>query len=318
MKTIKKVISSIVAVIMLITDYPVLQAGDIVLNVDRTQIAELQKEILQDVKVDLNKSKDPVKDLMDRYKQAKLNTEAEIKKKAQEAWNEYVNKLKDKNTRNQVVLSTILFMMIEYEAKYRKVSSFIWKEPVCVLGISEVGSTSVMNTTSSMLESALKGHRIGGKLSFDVMDLFDFNNTAGCIKTGSTIALLATVVMKLPMGYTPVIHPSLNENETTRMFSEQPFEFLNQFEQQRFEYENLYKKCPELLRDSVDIEFYVSLNPSLENMRAKLFTTTSDWKTLSIEERKAYLKDLSERLRAEAKAGTKQQFNNLRIGLEAK
>ena len=306
MKQIKKLISLIMAVIILFAATPALQAGDFAL--DRAQMAELQEEILQNVKTDINPIKDPAQALMDRYEQAKIKTEAEIRRRNQQAWEEF----KKMDIKNQVVLSSMLFLMIGYEIKYKEIPSIVWGKPVCALGLSATGSSSVMDITAAMIEGLLAS---GGKLPSGILGLFAINNIAWTVRNLSVIGLLATATMELTISYTPIISPSLDKDETSEIFSKKPFAYLAQFENV-FEYSNLYHKCPELLQDSVDIEYYVSCNPTFENMSDKMYVETPEWGKLSLQERKGYLHNLAERLRLESKKGTKEQFNKRRLGLE--
>ena len=102
----------------------------------------------------------------------------------------------------------------------------------------------------------------------------------------------------------PVFSPSLFSEETISAFLVNPFSNLVLFDTRANDSEMFYGKsedCARLLYDTVDIEYYISRNLSIENMRARLYTQTIDWHDLTTEQKADYIHNLAERLRAEAK-----------------
>ena len=63
--------------------------------------------------------------------------------------------------------------------------------------------------------------------------------------------------------------------------------------------------CAKVLNDVVDIEYYISMNPTVDNMQERLYTQTAYWQKLDEAEKTEYLHNLAERLRAEANEETK-------------
>ena len=330
MKTIRRAISLVMAVIMLITGTPALQASDLAL--DRAQIVELQQEILQDVEINVP---DPVQILRARYDKSVENNElslARLNEKLQgeavEAIKERLNGLKEqakelakserytkisREERKQVALNSLVFSEIkEIFQDQDFLESFgdglLWASAGCMA----VGSIIKLIHWTRWGFAHFSYFSPGATPGY-------FKSLAageGFLSTG-VILLVATIIIELfTASYTPVIDLSLNADETSRIFSEKPFTFLARFEN-GVEYANLNKKCPELLRDAVDIEYYTSLDSAtLGNMKDKAYIETIEWYEMTTEDRTTYLHNLAERLRAEARAGVKEQFNNSRIGLE--
>ncbi|MCR5504584.1 MAG: hypothetical protein K6E94_03335 [Elusimicrobiaceae bacterium] len=97
----------------------------------------------------------------------------------------------------------------------------------------------------------------------------------------------------------------MTSDEAKTKFLENPFQALSLFDRAgASDLEGFYNKsedCARVLNDAVDIEYYISLNPSVENMKARLYTQTAYWRDLTTEEKTEYIHNLAERLRAEAK-----------------
>ncbi len=319
MKIMKRVISLVMAVIMLITGTPALQASELAL--DRAQMAELQKEILQDVKADVNIVPEYTK-LMNHYQQAKKNVEERLNKlndielteEQQKAVEEYVNQLKEKaeelakteeyeivpkEERRIVAFNTLLFA--DFEEISEDIADF-WDQGISNKLVLIGGGTLVLSLLA--IPIAIK---------FEIGWLIGASTVA--LKLGTGLILGALMIVLFTNSYIPVINFSLDAEETNKVFSEKPFEYLSKIENEA-EYANLNKKCPQLLKDAVDIEYDTSLNVTSQNIKEKLYIGSLDWYKMSTEERADYLHNFAERLRAESKAGAKEQFNNLRIGLE--
>ncbi len=319
MKTMKKIISLTMAVIMLITGSPVLQASDLAL--DRAQMAGLQQEILQDVKINVPNPVRALKALHDKATENNKARLAEFNEKIQgealEAVKEHLNGLKEqakalakseeylivpKPERLLVAFNTLLSVNLDSdcERKIREISADI------TLGLS---------VSDFVIGVALKVVAKTPGITAEAAEYLS-GIASGFFRLSLIFFLIRLIEELFIESYTPTIAPSLNAEETSRIFSEKPFTFLATFENEA-EYANLYKKCPELLNDAVTIEYYTSLaSVTAEDIKDMSYIGTLGWYKMTTEERSAYLHNFAERLRAEAKAGAKQQFNNSKIGLE--
>lgn len=98
--------------------------------------------------------------------------------------------------------------------------------------------------------------------------------------------------------------PSLSIDPLRSKFLDDPFWALAQFGRGGVDdFSILYKenqRCAQILWDVVDIEFYTSMNTTLDNMKDRIYTQTADWSRLSMQDQEAYLHNLAERLRAES------------------
>lgn len=308
MKTIKRVISLVMAVIMLITGTPVLQASD--LAFDRAQMKELQKEISQDVKVGIYVDELPVK-LMNRYKQAKKNSELMLKKlnkiqlteEQQKAAEEFINQLKEKAEelakteeyeivpkpeRQAAAFNSILFDSILFDGDEYHGLGYCGANMI-VIGALTGGLGLIISEIA---------------LNIDILPLWLGDVGIYAVQGGTVLVFigLGLLIISLFSGaYRTVMDFGLDAKETAEVFSKKPFVFLSKFENE-VEYRNLYNKCPELLQDAVDIEYYTSLNVTPQNMKEKLYIGSLEWYKASTEERAAYLHEFAERLRDEAKS----------------
>lgn len=323
MKMARKIICLVMSVIMLFTGTPILQAGDLALNLDKAQMAEFQQEILQDVNKNINKPKDPVKELIDRYNQALANYEArakdvneqnteavearikEIEREAEiEMTDEKYDNIKRKE-KKQVAFNSVLYRKLDNMSSTDRdvvigqlliVTSV--SAAVAFLGIAMIGAETIFSNPMLGFRIA----QIGKVLSI----------------AGGVVALIALAVAASIYTYTPKISPSATSEETLKIFSEKPFAYLAEFHTNgEGDFGLIYKKCPQILTDTIDIEYYTSLKFKFEDEKDKIFTKTIDWrKSITPEKRADYLHQFAERLRSEAREGTKEQFRNLKVGLE--
>ena len=291
------------AVIMLITGTPALQASD--LAFDRAQMKELQKEISQDVKVGIYVDELPVK-LMNRYQQAKNNVEAmakelnkiQLTEEQQKEITDSINQLNEeaeelakteeyvkfvpKSERKAAAFNSILFLnFLDYLRPYENEAKIFF------MG----AATSLLGLVIYFIDYS------------SIVEIPYWLGIAGDVVTVAGLAIIiGTLIVLLFSGaYRPVMDFGLDAKETAEVFSKKPFVFLSKFENE-VEYRNLYGKCPELLKDAVDIEYYTSLNITPQNMKEKLYIGSLEWYKASTEERAAYLHEFAERLRDEAKS----------------
>ena len=100
-------------------------------------------------------------------------------------------------------------------------------------------------------------------------------------------------------------------NEKVFDFLENPFAKLALFHERK---KNDFKKffhinrtAAQILFDAVYIEWYISNNPTFNNMKYRIYPLTAEWKAMSsAEERKDKLHEIAELLRVETREGAKQ------------
>lgn len=304
MKTMKKIISLTMAVIMLITGTPALQASEFAL--DRAQLAELQKEILPDLKQNLNQEKNPVNELMDRYQEAKKNAEEmakelnkiQLTEKQQKEITDSINQLKEK---------------AEELAKTEEYAKFVPKKDRKAAALNDL----LLKIDFDDIWNRDFGFGLGmvgvGGLLISAIIIFLYEDfpfmipmwlgdvAAGSFAGGAALVIGAIIITLFSNAYTPIISWDLSAEETAKVFSEKPFTYLAKFENGA-EYANLNNKCPQLLKDAVDIEYYTSFKVTPQNMKDKLYIGSLEWYKMTTEERAAYLHNFAERLRAESKS----------------
>ena len=322
MKTAKKVISVIMAVIMLITGSPILQASDMV-NLDRAQIAELQKEILQDVKVDLNKSKDPVKNLIARHAlvqktpeqfaeeliinlkdidvRAAFNEFLDLKKQAEEiaATDPRYAIIKDKNEREKVALFTTMETNLKGFVERNK-------EAIKSIGVlvALIASPFVIWLLSSI--AAKLGLEVLAMHLKELAELLGASEVlaVGGITFAAIIALAFTLIVFLTSSYVPAISPSSSDEEAFEGFSKDPFGILAEFDEPDFYFVyNKGPKCAQLLDDVTYIEWYLESNKGnldFESSIIPLHTQTIEWHEMTMEERADYLHNFAKLFKSQA------------------
>ena len=322
MKTTKRIICLAMAVIMLITGTPALQAGE-AFNLDKTQMKELRQDILQDLNKDILKVKDPVKELMARYQQAKKNAEARLQEinkvqlteDQQKAAEEHVNQLKEK---------------AEELAKTEEYVLYVPKPERQAAAFNGILLTDILLTSDDLENYAFKAFYTG--VVMEILGLIliyieDVRRTPKWFKiltrtnrTAGFLIIAEALFVMFVSAYTPMIAPSLGAEETCELFSEKPFYFLAKFDEQKEaaynEFANMYGKCPQALQDAVLIEEVVSANPNSQNMKEKLYIGSLGWYKDSVKDRTDYLHNFAERLRVESKMKT-SKFSK-KVGLEEK
>lgn len=344
MKTIKKAISLLMAVIMLFTGTSVLSAADLVL--DTTQITKLQEEI--SLAIDKSNSFQTPKDIYaeipdwkelealyneanKNYKELKEKIKSEeteifhkeIKEKIRELAKNDTNfeDFKDQEGFEKIVFYSYLFEDIA-NAEKKGVSSKILGVaiPLVTLDMFYLEKQLIGSLHSKILQLWLEdGESIA---SGEALYSFGLSNAIKC----TTLLFL----LLLPSnGFNPSLPTSeiqsfdtpIVTNEKVFAFLEDPFSALAVFhERNKNDFEKFFNidiTAAQILFDAVYIEWYISHNPTLSNMKYRIYPHTLEWKTMfSAEERKDKLHEIAELLRAQSRQGAKEQFSKLRVGLE--
>ncbi len=309
MKEIKKLISLVMATIMLITSAPVLQASDLA-NLDMAEINELKQEILpsimdsDDFKEDgrISEGIPSLRQLKKRYKEALKNYEKRFKEFSEsdtkQSIEESIEYIRYKQSEAIISAQTdMTYGGFESEEEQQTVDFYnrLYKdlekralseetrqvELECYCAAIGVGTISVAGICGAAF--GLPGLAIGG-----IAGLFV-----------SSIVTLTSVIGSKHIFGTP--GKKLSPIGIKSQFVEKPFESLALLNTRGDnDFKELYKICPDVLYDVIDIEWYVSRNLTIDNMKHRVYPQTTEWKNLTTPERIFYLHDVAERLRAEA------------------
>ena len=312
MKTAKKVISLVMAVIMLFTGTPALQASD--LAFDRAQLAELQKEILPDVKPDLNQVKDPVQELIARRNEMKNHSESLIVK-FEQLIKSIAESTKIDNIKNAVQLMERASKKIQIDPRFEKIPED--EQMKVAISTVLVNRISVADKSSEDFAAAyasialmLAGIGIfwvifGEGDPIKILEKIGIEITDRGLCAGALIAaILMMVIAVISSGsYLPVISSSSSDDEAFEAFSEKPFELLSKFGEPDFYI--MYNRGPksaEILTDTQDILYYTARKGiDIENSIDIIKTKTVDWRvSMSAKDRAYCLHERAESLRAEA------------------
>lgn len=321
MKTAKRIICLVMAVIMLFTGTPALQASD--LGLDKAQMAELQQDILQGAKRDLNPVKDPVKELIARHAlvkktpeelaheliervkgidvKASFNEFLELKRQAEEvaATDPKYAIIKSKSKREKVAFFTIMETNLKEFVKKNErtiqgilafigliISPFVvalLAELLSALGL--MGLAAVLSHLAAMLEAAVIIGSIGAAFA-------------------AIVALLLTLPLLFSSAYVPVISPNLSDEETFEIFVEDPFGMLAKFGDPDF-YLMYGKgpKCAQVLDDATYIEEYIALHEGkldFDSEMIPLHTRTIGYIELPSAKKGEYLHKFAELFKSQA------------------
>ena len=311
MKLLNKIISLTMAVIMLFTASPVLQASDFAINLDTQQLNELRREINSSITKDFDKVTPLFEGIPDlptlqqRYIMAKENYEQNLKtfakqetKQSKKDYERYIEFLEKEAQKR-----------IQTDSRYNGFMDEEEKEQVAFYSVllDEIEKSDKERETyrNRMIGNIFTGLLFG--MMVGVVAYVSDASTIGILISGgigATIAMLLMFLFIIPAKQ-PVFNPSLFPSELIAKFLYNPFLNLALFNKRGVnDFGAFYiksEKCAQILYDAVDIEYYVSRNPTIENMRAKLYTRSIDWHLLDTEKRVSYLHTLAERLRSEAK-----------------
>ncbi len=316
MKTVKKVISLTMAVVIMITTSPILQAADLA-NLDRAQLDELRAEVLSVVENPENfqtlKTIPSVKTLKKRYDKALEIYEANLQnlsgktnKQDNAYYESYINELKKKaeqrvyrnengefdgfNSRKEKEQAAFYTVLLEEMEKHNLVNDRdFWQVlrdapglGIVTLIVSAGGILLIKKGTSALIR------RIGWTL----------------VASAAGAAALHLLSSLFTQPSKPYFSLGISANEALLAFLDKPFYHLANFKTSGVDdfglFYNKSKKCAEVLYDVVDIEYYTAENPSGRNMMDRIYTQTVTWNHLSMESKVEYLHNLAERLREEA------------------
>lgn len=309
MKILNKIISLTMAVIMMITATPVLQAADFI-NLDIQQLNEMKQEIKSSIKAKIDEVTPlfegipSVEILKQRYNTARENYEQNLKsfskqetKQSKEDYERYIEFLKQEAQKRIETDSRYNGFMSEEEQKQVAFYTVLLEE------------MEKSDEERELYYSYIAGDICGGLIIGIILGYMAYDIGAGMTGILITGAIAGAISMFLMFLFAspskqPVFNPALFPQELISDFLNNPFYKLALFNKRGVNDFGVFyiksRDCAQVLYDAVDIEYYTSLNPSIENMCARLYTQTVDWHYLTTEQRGNYIHNLAERLRAEA------------------
>ena len=325
MKTINKTISVIMAIIMLITSSPVLQASGFAVDLNNAELKELKKELSVSISETLSeykgpKSKKPIYEgipsvavLKERHNLAlenyKINLKIHNKELSSKGIKEYTKGLEEAAKHE-----------IEKDpSRYEDFATDKEKERVAFYTVlyKEMEQASAVKEHFDKIDDIARNACAIGILVGVFIGALGIKGSIGLYLTGisvaaiSFLALLASILVPLPIpeSYFNNINTSDSSemiiNKMKEQFLEDPFMAINVFGKGGVDDFALFyikdESCAQLLYDVVDIEYLISKNQSVENMRARLYTQTVEWHYLDAKYKTSYLHNLANQLRAEAK-----------------
>ena len=321
MKTLNKIVSLVMVVIMLITAIPVLQAADFTAEIDKAELNSLRKEIQYSFQNQFNFKKDgaiyegipSVKTLQKRYEEALDNyyknfqefSNSDTKPGVQEA-QQYIEYKKreakilakedkrfqgfaSEEEKEEIAFYTLLFRDMK-EADEAKELRKKWKE----FYLDNVAMGFVNGIWAGFVAWAIKEgvKNIPPKRMIPWM--------LGGAGVGTILALVLSTDKRFP-----VFSSELAPEAVKYQFLDNPFRKLSLFNTGGVDDFAVFyfkgKDFAQILYDAVDIEWYISQNPNMGNMIYRGYPRTLEWQNLTTEQKAAYLHEYAERLRAEVK-----------------
>ncbi len=300
MKEIKKLVSLALAVMML--NVTPIQAADLV-NLDMAELNDLRKEIKTSITINNNSNKDgeifdgipSVKELKKRY-----NESVKTYKKLEKEYKKLVKKSKKEEVNEEwddVAFYTVLYEDIE-RANIEKINRS-------------------KHISHDAVKGGLYGSLAGGVISVDL-------RLMGANRILCRYIWLFYTYLGLTLGFiispsrapAPIFNYSLDPKiaqNTKNEFLNDPFGNLALFGTGGAnDFGSFYimgKDFAQILYDTVDIQYYVSRNPSLENIGSIIYTRTKYWDDMNNEERIVYLHGAAEILREQASEYKMPSYN---------
>ena len=316
---LNKIISLAMSVIMLITASPVLQAADFSTNLNIAELNELREEISASLPEPKGlKTKKIIYDglpnieaIKKRYAQARANYEQNLQKFAnqetkqdEEDYDRYIEFLKSEARQR-----------VKQDSRYNGFRTEKEAEQVAFYTVLLEENKKSNEERKHYRDCTMMNISVGSLVGVIVFGLAEHlapyspyvasRSIVGPIISGCiSAAVVISIMFLLNSPSKPVFNPSMFSEELISEFLSNPFRNLSLFDKRASDSEMFYNKskdCAQILNDAVDIEYYISLNMSVENMQARLYTQTIDWHYLTTEERADYIHNLAEHLRAEAK-----------------
>lgn len=313
MKTLKKAISLTMSVVMLITAAPVLQAAEFSTTLDMAELNALREEISSSMPADgwLKAKKKTYEGLPDaqtieaRYKQAVENNKRNLERfklnNSSQEYESYVEFLKEEAMKRVKEDPKYFGEKSEEEMLRDAFYTVLYDEMEKAKDIEKQyedykdGYYTLAATTTI----------VAGAIAFAVSLYSSLESIAGWVGLG-TVAVVAGAFCLFTSPARPYFPSNLTPDERKNQFLENPFYTLAMFNKSgASDLEGFYngsEDCAKVLNDAVDIEYYISMNPAIDNMQERLYTQTAYWQKLDSEQKTEYLHNLAERLRAEAKA----------------
>ena len=316
MKTLKKAISLTMSVVMLITATPILQAAEFSTTLDMAELNALREEISSSMPADgwLKAKKKTYEGLPDaqtieaRYKQAVKNNKRNLERfelnNSTQEYESYVEFLKEEAMKRVKEDPKYFGEKSEEEMLRDAFYTVLYDEMEKAKDIEkqyEDHKDSYYTATATITV-------VAGAVAFAVSLYSSLESFAGWIGLG-TVAVVAGAFWLFTSPAQPYFPYNMTPDETKNQFLENPFYTLAMFNKSGVsDLEGFYngsEACAKVLNDAVDIEYYISTNPSIENIQERLYTQTAYWQKLDVGEKTEYLHNLAERLRAETNEETK-------------
>lgn len=312
MKTLNKIISLTMVVIILITASPVLQAADFFAALNKAELKELREEISSSLPEHELKILPRLSDIKQRYKKAIVNYKNNLKvisedssKKNIQDYEEYLQFLREEARKR-----------IRKDARYDGFQSEEEKEQVAFYTILVEELTNAQQykddrykerfycVVDSMAVTVFVGLGLGMLVTYLTEVFLDLADEVSVPLGMGTMFGVMAIGALIAVPAKPYFNFNLTPRELLSNFVANPFTAIAKFntgatDDFRIVY-NKSQSCAQALYDVVDIEYYTSFNPNLENIRARLYTYTIDWYEMTTEDRVDYLHNVAERLRAEA------------------
>ena len=308
-----KIISMVMAAIMLFTTSPILQAAEFTTSLDKAELEALKKEISLNWDVSSKDSNQEYKEIEKRYAEAVKNYKQNLlefskdrtEREAKE-YKQYIDLLKEEAKKR-----------IENEgADYEGFRSKKEKEEVAfyTVLVEEIDKSQeyedgiIKQNMGRQIAYTLTGLLVGAGAGFLVFTLFEEFASEAWAGFAAGVAGLGMYVVYIILAQPskPYFPPTLLPEVRYSKFLEKPFEHLSKFNKGGVNDFELFLVGPdtskemmtEILRDAVDIEYYISQDMNVDNMRARMYTKTLNWHNMTTEKRAEYIHGLAEHLRA--------------------
>ncbi len=315
MKILNKIISLTMAVIMLITATPVLQAAEFSTTLDMAELNELREEISssmpepRELKTTKNYEGIPsIKKLKQRYAEAEENYKQAIKdftkntnEQELENYKLYIEKLKSEAKLKAKTNKEYNGFSSEEERYEANFYTLLLGDMERARQTEDFFFNDRLQRAACVTVCGLLGVALGFVSEFVVSSVSFTWLTIG----GGLIGLVLGALL-IPPAEMPMIDPNLSADLMKYEFLKNPFRYAALFNKHGYDdFTTFYSQsegCAQILYDVIDIEYYISRNPNMDNVICSIYTRSNKWKDLDTEKRVVYLHNLAERLRAEAKS----------------
>lgn len=325
MKILNKVINLTMTVIMFFTATSILQATDFTIDFNKIELNELKKEINSSIdRVELNKLEKEINSSIDAEllkatpKYEGIPSVKTIKERYKIAQKNYKNNLaiiNEGKKESSFIEYKDCINKLKVKAQKRKAKDSRYDGFGSEKAKVQADFYTVLIEEMSLLEEHKREERpinvlyhgtatVNGLFWGAWTSIVAASAGAGAIVAGIGIGI-SELVYFLSSG--PYFDSRVSSWDKYKIFTYDPFLVLSVFGWYGADdfklFYNESKKHAQLLYDTVDIEYYVSLNPTVKNMKARLYIKTDDYANTywHAQLRAKYIHNLAERLRAEAK-----------------